>query len=84
MSKSARFESDLSSVVGILSFLDGSINSQSIKDCFRLGKFSADASRPRPILVKFVCVADVTNILSNLTHPYSIKPDMTRDTCAVF
>ena len=31
MSKSARFESDLSSVVSILSSLDGSINSQSIK-----------------------------------------------------
>ena len=82
MFKSARFESDLTSIVSILSFLDGSIQSQSIKDCFRLGKFSPSSSRPRPILIKFVRAADVASIFSkkrNLTHPYSIKPDMPRD-----
>ena len=82
MSKSARFESDLSATVNVLSPLDSSIQSLSIKDCFRLGKFSSDAPRPRPILIKFVRVADVTNILSkrkNLSHPYSIKPDMSPD-----
>ena len=82
MSKSARFESDLSATVNVLSPLDSSIQSQSIKDCFRLGKFSSDAPRPRPILIKFVRVADVTCILSrrkNLSHPYSIKSDMSPD-----
>ena len=82
MSKSARFESDLSASVNVLSPLNSSIQSQSIKDCFRLGKFSSDAPRPRPILIKFVRVADVTSILSkrkNLSHPYSIKPDLSPD-----
>ena len=82
MSKPARFESDLTSVVNVLSSLDSSIQSQSIKDCFRLGKFSSGASRPRPILIKFVRVADVASILAkkkNLSHPYSIKPDMSPD-----
>ena len=50
MSKSARFESDLSNTVGVLSSIDSSIQPQSIRDCFRLGKFSPRASRPRPIL----------------------------------
>ena len=82
MSKSARFESDLTSIVNILSSLDSSIQSQSIKDCYRLGKFSTGASRPRPLLIKFVRVADVTSILSkkrNLSNPYSLKPDMSSE-----
>ena len=65
MSKPACFESDLTSVVNVLSSLDSSIQSQSIKDCFRLGKFSSGASCPRPpILIKFVRVADVASILA--------------------
>ena len=47
-----------------------------------MGKFSSNAPLPRPILIKFVRVADVTSILSkrkNLSHPYSIKPDMSPD-----
>ena len=78
MSKSARFESDLTSIVNILSSLDSSIQSQ----CYRLGKFSTGASRPRPLLIKFVRVADVTSILSkkrNLSNPYSLKPDMSSE-----
>ena len=79
MSKSARFESDLSNRVGVLSSIDSSIQPQSIRDCFRLGKFFPRASRPRPILIKFVRAPDVVSILSkkrNFSHPYSIKPDM--------
>ena len=44
---------------------------QSIRDGYRLGKFSSGASRPRPILIR---IADVSGILSkrrNLTQPYS-------------
>ena len=52
MSRSARQESDLSTVAAVLSSLDSSISSQSIRDCLRLRKFSSK-SRPRPILVKF-------------------------------
>ena len=79
MSISARFESDLSSAVKVFSSIHNSIEPQSIKDCFRLGKFSPGSSRPRPILVKFIRIWDVTGILtkrSNLSSPYVIKPDM--------
>ena len=48
MSRSARQESDLSTVAAVFSSLDSSISSQSIRDCLRLGKFSSE-SRPRPI-----------------------------------
>ena len=79
LSRAARLESDLSSVVNIFSGLDSTIQHQSIKDCYRLGKFSRDAARPRPILVKFVRIADVAKIISkkkNLSTPLSVKPDM--------
>ena len=69
----------LSSIVNTLSTLDSSIVPQSIRDCYRLGKFSPEASRPRPILIKFIRIAVVSGILSkrrNLNQPYSIKPDM--------
>ena len=81
LSRSDRLESDLSSVVNIFSALDSSIQPQSVRDCYGLGKFSPGASSPRPILVKFVRIADVTRIFSkkiNLSTPFSIKPDMSR------
>ena len=37
-----RLQSDLSSVVSVLSKLDNNIQPQSIKDCYRLGKFLAE------------------------------------------
>ena len=79
LSRLARYESDLNSVVSMLSSIDPSFQSRSIRDCFRLGKFSPNASRPRPLLVKFFRVADVSNILSKkraLLKPFSLKPDM--------
>ena len=79
LSRAARLESDLSSVVNIFSGLDSSIQHQSIKDCYRLGKFSRGAARPRPILVKFVRVVDVAKIIfkkRSLSPPLSVKPDM--------
>ena len=82
MFKSARLEADLNKVVQVFASVDSSIQSPSIKDCFRLGKFSSSQSRPRPVLVKFVRIADVTTILSKkrmVPHPFKIKPDMTRE-----
>ena len=57
---------------------DESFQSHSISDSFRLGKFSIDRRRPRPILVKLLRSSDVSNILSkiSLTLPYSIKSDL--------
>ena len=75
MSRSARQDSDLSSV---LSSIDPIIQSLSISDCFRLGTFS-QSSRPRPILTRFIKVADANRIYtkrSNLSHPFSLKPDL--------
>ena len=80
-SRPARLESDLSSAVDIFSALDSSIQPQSIKDCFRLGKLSRHAPRPRPILVKFVRITDVNRIFAKkngLSSPFSVKPDMSR------
>ena len=49
-----------------------------IKDCRRLGKFSPDNKRPRPILVRFNSCSVVMEILSNCSSfaPYIIKPDL--------
>ena len=63
----------------VLSSIVPSIQSQSIKDSLRLGKFNSTSSSPRPILVKFIRSVDVTNILANrwsLSPPYSLKPDL--------
>ena len=65
----------------MMSGLVSSINSDSIKDLHRLGKFNTLLTRPRPILVKFIRAADVMSVLSNrrlLTHPVSIKPDLSQ------
>ena len=80
MSRSARQESDLSTVAAVLSSLDSSISSQCIKDCLRLGKVSSK-SRPRPILVKFIRICDINKTFSKVRHipkPYILKPDMSR------
>ena len=79
MSRSARLESDLAKVVSVVSGINSSVQSQAIKDCFRLGRFNPQRLQPRPILVKFVRIADVSSILSNrgvLRPPIRIKPDM--------
>lgn len=79
ISKHERLQSDLTSVVSVLSGLDKSIQSQSIKDIFRLGKFSHNQKHPRPLLVKFIRAVDVSNVLSKrglLNHPVFIKPDL--------
>lgn len=77
--KHARLKSDLNQVVSVLSKVDATIDQQSIKDCYRLGKFSPNQNLPRPVLVKFIRISDVSNILSrkgDLSRPFSIKPDL--------
>ena len=78
--KNTRLQSDLNHVVSLLSKVDTTINAQSIKDCYRLGKFNPNQNHPRPILVKFIRISDVTSILykkGDFSHPFSIKPDLT-------
>ena len=81
-SRYARLESDLASVVSVLTTLESSFHSQSIKDCYRLGKFNPESNKPRPILIQFVRAVDATNILAKkgkLAHPFYSKPDMTKE-----
>ena len=63
-SRPSRLQGDLNKAVSLLSGLDNSINSQSVKDVFRLGKFSAENQKPRPLLVKFIRAADAQSVLS--------------------
>ena len=75
-----RFKGDMEKVVSSLSDLDSSIGYQSIKDVYRLGRFSSDKKKPRLLLVKFIRAADVSTILSKRgslqNSLVSIKPDM--------
>ena len=77
--KHARSESDLRSVISVLSKVDNSVESQSIRDVYRLGRYNSNPTHPRPILVKFIRAADVSSILSkkgSLSHPLVVKPDL--------
>ena len=62
--KSTRLKEDLKKAISVLSEVDQSINSHSIKDVYRLGKYSPDNRKPSPLLVKFIRAADATSILS--------------------
>ena len=56
---------DISKVESTLTDIDGSLKSSSIMDCDRLGKFRTNQERPRPLLVKFVRIQDVSKVLAN-------------------
>ena len=62
MTRSERLDSDLSKVVSVVSGINSSVQYQAIEDCSCLGKFNPQRSQPRPILVKFVRIADVSSI----------------------
>ena len=50
-----------------------------ILDCYRLGKYNPQKSKPRPIPVKLQRAIDASSILANrgqLSSPISIKPDI--------
>jgi hypothetical protein len=77
-----RLAFDLSKVESVLVDIDGSLKSSSIKDCYRLGRYSADQEKPRPLLVKFVWIEDVSKVLANRRAAKSlivVKPDMTQE-----
>ena len=75
LSKTNRTQSDLEKVVSILP----NVNSSSIKDLHRLGKFKIAQERPRPIIVKFLRALDAKAVLSdhdNIPSSVLVKPDM--------
>ena len=77
--KSVRLQSDSNAVSKVFSSMDVHIEPNQVVDCFRLGKFKSNQSRPRPILVKLQCTIDATTILakrSSLSSPIFIKPDL--------
>ena len=77
-----RFKQDLDNVTNVLHSVDSDFNKQNVWDCFRLGKFKENATRPRSILIKFHQHLDAMSILSNkssLPNGIVMKPDMTRE-----
>lgn len=74
-----RLSSDTNAAVSLLSSLSDDITSQSVRDCFRLGKYQPH--RHRPILVKMNRVCDVSMVLANRSKlsekpNISVKADM--------
>jgi len=70
---------DVKSAVSAFSKLDNPIDETSIKDCYCLGKYDAQASRPRPVLAKFLRYSDASNLLnskSKLSKLVYVKPDL--------
>ena len=62
--------------------VDSCIKPHSIKECFRLRKFSSNVKCPKPILISFIRIVNVSAILSirsKLAHPYYIKADMSHE-----
>ena len=58
-----RLESDITSVVSVFSTLDSTIQAHSIKECYRLDP-KRNNTKPRPILVHFVRMSDVSSVLA--------------------
>lgn len=79
-SKVNRLDHDLQCIANAFAKVELPIETNSIRDCFRLGKFKHDAQRPRPILIKFLRSTEVTMALSKIADfqaPVVIKPDLT-------
>ena len=77
-----RVKSDLDRSLDILTTINADINSFSIRDCFRLGKFKKERTHPRPLMVKLNRAVDVTSILSNRSRSpkgVSITADLTQE-----
>ena len=81
-SKSDRLNNDLCSITNEFTKVNLTIQANSIKDCFRLGKFKSDALRPRPILIKFLRSTEACAALAKIASfqaPVRIRPDLTSE-----
>jgi len=77
---------DVKSAISAFSKLDNPIDETSIKDCYHLGKYNAQASCPRPVLVKLLRYSDASNLLnckSKLSKPVYVKPDLSPEERAI-
>ena len=80
--KHERLQKDIKTTLEIFSSIEVQIDPAHVVDCFRLGKFKQNQSRPRPILIKLQRAMDVSAILANkksLSSPFTIKPDMSSE-----
>ena len=81
-SRQDRLQKDVDSVLSALKNLENPIDANSVKYCYRLGKYNAQVDKPRPVLVKFLRYTDVSNILGNkskLSPLVFVKPDLTAE-----
>ena len=77
--RSVRTKQEVEKVMEIFASIDKDVGPQSIRDCFRLGKYKEPNSRPRPVLVKMNRSIDVINLLAVHRNPpdhLTIKPDL--------
>lgn len=78
----ARQSQDLEKISETLSSVVGSIDSSSIRDLYRIGKYDPNSNRPRPVLAKLIRATDVSAILSKKTtlpsHVF-VRPDRTKE-----
>lgn len=79
-SRSKRLESDEQVITTHIKGSVPSFTSLSIRDCYRLGRYSESSSRPRPVLISLDRVSLVQQILSKRlslsTNTIRIKPDL--------
>ena len=78
-SRFTRMAQDSTNVVSALQNIDSNLSESVVRDCFRLGKYKQNSSRPRSILAKLCRTIDVVNILSKkdvYPNEITIKPDM--------
>ena len=73
---------DLENITNAFVNADLPIETSSIRECFRLGKYKPDTSHPRPILIKFLRSTEATMALSKVSAvkaPVHIKQDLTQE-----
>ena len=77
ITRKERPQMDIKSATSAFSKLENPIDGSSIKDYYSLGKYNAQASRPRPFLIKFIRYTDASNLLNRkLSKPVYVKPDL--------
>ena len=73
-----RLSQDLLKISDFLKTIDPSFSGMSISDFRRLGKYSPESNKPRPLLVSFLRTSDVQNVLGHaheVSSPYRVQPD---------
>ena len=77
-----RTTKDTENIIRLFEKINPDFSSATLHDCFRLGRYKKDQSRPRPILAKLNRTVDVASILSDRAkypNGINIKPDLTKE-----